>query len=545
MLNLLFISDSPKTDHIKSTLQPELKVIIDVVSDFDHGLKDVFEKRPATVCIQDQIGGVTGESVARHIQMLLGSSAPRFILLHSGNGKARAINGLFEHLIDLNQANDTLYDDIKNTLKTLLGDQWEKIYIPPKLVPASVRSSVALPEEAREDADRLVDDFISDLETSGFSIADEQPPELSTSDNLLNEKNAVPQLKPSRKPENSLPTVESDRAQSLSDDLAELLIQEADKAKHADSPVLVSSAVEQPDVAPAVLPEPTPVAEKLPPPAARKSPAPRKASSGEIPAKKISAPKPGTDDAKSVATTALPPQEPPAQEPVPAPPAPSAAAEFRISHDDDFSHPEEQIPEDLLLAFEENYRSESSFLRRGVVIALVCLVCVAAGGWFLVTQRPQLLAALTQRIMPTSTPKQAPPLPSPPPAASKPIATPVPPPVTAPSLPSFVPKDGLDPSYGSKNPGWERYAGKNAEFRLFRTSGRIQALQVVALKGAPLSDTYIKSVLQEFTGASAYQVTSSEVKSGVRVESGKVQDKAEVKIYRKNGTVKAFVVSVN
>jgi hypothetical protein len=545
MLNLLFISDSPKADHIKSALQPELKVIIDVVSDFDHGLKDVFEKRPATVCIQDQIGGVTGESVARHIQMLLGSSAPRFILLHSGNGKARTINGLFEHLIDLNQANDTLYGDIKNTLKTLLGDHWEKIYIPPKLAPASVRSSVALPEEAREDADKLVDDFISDLETSGFSVVDEQPPELFPSDNVLDEKNAVPQAEPSRKPEDSSPTVESDRAQSLSDDLAELLIQEADKAKHADSPVLVSPAVEQPAVAPAVLLEPAPGGEKLPPPAVRKSPAPRKASSGEIPAKKIPAPKSGTEDTKSAATTALQPPEPPAQEPVPLPPAPPAAAEFRINHDDDFSHPEEQIPEDLLLAFEENYRSESSILRRGIVIALVCIVCAAAGGWFLVTQKPQLLAALKQRIMPASTPKQALPLPSPLPAVSKPVAAPVPPPVTAPSLPSFVPKDGLDPSYGSKNPGWERYVGKNAEFRLFRASGRAQALQVLAIKGAPLSDLYIKSALREFAGAEGYQITSSSVKSGVRVESGKVQDKAEVKIYRKNGTVKAFVVSVN
>jgi len=75
MLNLLFISDSPKVEYIKSVLQPVLKVIIDVVADFDHGLKDVFEKRPGTVCIQDQIGGVTGESVARHIQMLLSTSS--------------------------------------------------------------------------------------------------------------------------------------------------------------------------------------------------------------------------------------------------------------------------------------------------------------------------------------------------------------------------------------------------------------------------------------------------------------------------------------
>ena len=84
MLNLLFISDSPKVELIRKELQAVLKVMIDVVTDFDRGMKDVFEKRPATICIQDNIGNVSGESVARHVQMLLGSGAPTFILLHSG-----------------------------------------------------------------------------------------------------------------------------------------------------------------------------------------------------------------------------------------------------------------------------------------------------------------------------------------------------------------------------------------------------------------------------------------------------------------------------
>ena len=92
MLNLLIISNSPKALQIQKFIQPLIKAKIDVVGDFDHGLKDVFEKRPATVIIQEQIAGVTGESVARHIQMLLGASAPTFILLHKGNGKARASN---------------------------------------------------------------------------------------------------------------------------------------------------------------------------------------------------------------------------------------------------------------------------------------------------------------------------------------------------------------------------------------------------------------------------------------------------------------------
>src|ERR1035438_3541339 len=96
MLNLLIISNSPKAELIQNFMQPLIKAKIDVVVDFDHGLKDVFEKRPATVIIQEQIAGVSGESVARHIQLLLGSGAPTFIVLHEGSARIRPVKGLFE-----------------------------------------------------------------------------------------------------------------------------------------------------------------------------------------------------------------------------------------------------------------------------------------------------------------------------------------------------------------------------------------------------------------------------------------------------------------
>lgn len=531
MLNLLFISDSPKTEHIKSVLQPELKVIIDIVNDFDHGLKDVFEKRPATVCIQDQIGGVTGESVARHIQMLLGASAPTFILLHSGNGKARMINGLFEHLIDLSQANDTLSGEIKSTLKTLLGDHWEKIYIPPKLAPASVRSSVALPEESREDADRLVDDFISDLETSGFLVADEQPPAVFAPE-ALQQEGQVPQTDTSRTPENRSAATES--IQEFTDDVVDKLLEEARKSRNVSATELSVEAVQHIDVDRQSRPEAEVDSVKPSSPGMEAKPSPVKPSSAK-PAP-VKPPTPALPKKKHKEVVA-----PEAEPQVPQPPIVPAAAEFRISQD--VAPEDDHIPEDLLLAFEENYRSESPLLRRGVVIALVCVLC-AAGGWFLFTQKPQLLMSLKQRITAVFSTKPTPPAPAAPPAVPKPVAADAPPTVTVPSLPSFVPKDGLDSSYGAKNPGWERYVGKNAEFRLFSASGRMQALQVIAVKGAPLSESYIASVLQEFAGASGYQITSSSVKAGVRVENGMVPDKAEVKIYKQNGVVKAFVVSV-
>ncbi|NVN89911.1 MAG: hypothetical protein HXX11_04840 [Desulfuromonadales bacterium] len=150
MLNLLFISNSPKIQPIQEIMQPLIKAKIDVVSDFDHGLKDVFEKRPATVIIQEQISGVTGESVARHIQLLLGNGAPKFVLLHEGNTKIKPIPGLFEHVIDLNQPGRTLVAEILSALKQICGVEWEKVAIDrPPSIPAA-QSPVRTVQKERE-----------------------------------------------------------------------------------------------------------------------------------------------------------------------------------------------------------------------------------------------------------------------------------------------------------------------------------------------------------------------------------------------------------
>lgn len=525
MLNLLFISDSPKAEYVKGALQPLLKVIIDVVTDFDHGLRDVFEKRPATVCIQDQIGGVTGESVARHIQMLLGNSAPTFILLHSGNGKARAIKGLYEHLVDLNQPNAALAEEIKNTLKSLLGDQWEKIYIPPKLSPAVVRASVSVPEESREDADKLVDDFLSDLETSGFSATDAQSPAKSAPDLLFGDKAVAPQSETPWELDNVTGTVESERAQAINDDLAELLLMEQEKIISDKKQAAVSSSANiKPELAPADASKPSapPVTTQTVGVSGPSAPAQKEAV-------KILSEKPVVTaiEKKDTRNAAVQVTVPTA----------SPAAEFRISHD---TPADDHIPEDLFLAFEENYRSESLFMRRSVIIGIVCAVFVV-GGWYFVKQRPQLINSLKQRLMPSSAAKR-PPVALP---AQKPVPPPVQQPVLTPPLPTFIPQDGHDSSFAVKNPGWERYVGKLNEFRIFSVSGRIQALQVLAVKDAPISESLLKSVMQEFVGKQEYRITSLSTKAGVRVEKGIIQDKGEIIIYRKNGALKAFVMSVN
>lgn len=161
MINLLFISNNPSSELLKDYFLQILKMRIEVVNDFDQGLKDVFEKRPAVVCIQDQIGGVSGESVARHIQLLLGKDASHFILLHDGNPKARIVPGLFNYLIDLSAPFETVCESLFKALHTVLGSHWDAIYSPPpeELEQPFVKDSDS---DRAVAADQLIEDFLAE-----------------------------------------------------------------------------------------------------------------------------------------------------------------------------------------------------------------------------------------------------------------------------------------------------------------------------------------------------------------------------------------------
>lgn len=162
MLNLQIISDSSKADIIMARLQTMLRVKIDILGDFDLGLKEVFEKRPAVVLIQEQITGVSAENAARHIQMLLGNGAPKFILMHEGNHSLQPIKGLFEYVVDLNMPAVKFFEDLLLILKLIYGDQWDRIFIRSADV-ASLKSDAQEPFSCVEAEETLVDELFSEL----------------------------------------------------------------------------------------------------------------------------------------------------------------------------------------------------------------------------------------------------------------------------------------------------------------------------------------------------------------------------------------------
>jgi len=113
------------------------------------------------------------------------------------------------------------------------------------------------------------------------------------------------------------------------------------------------------------------------------------------------------------------------------------------------------------------------------------------------------------------------------------------------SLPSFIPKEGLDPTYGKDNPGWENYRGQTNEYRVFREKGgAIKAIQVIDRSGAGIQESFYTSILKELAGATAMRPTSSEIKEGYEIRRGDLAGLQLVQ-YRdaQGGRMRGFVIT--
>jgi hypothetical protein len=113
------------------------------------------------------------------------------------------------------------------------------------------------------------------------------------------------------------------------------------------------------------------------------------------------------------------------------------------------------------------------------------------------------------------------------------------------ALPVFIPRAGLDKSYSTANPGWERYKGVVTEFKVFREGESIKAIQVIDRGGQGVPDAFMKMVLQQLTKIPSYAVVSSEKKDGYEIQRGQVADNLKVVYYRdaEGGRLRAFVMT--
>jgi hypothetical protein len=492
MLNLLIISDNSKAFIMLDRLQPMLSLKIDIISDFDQGLKEVLEKRPATVIIQDEIGGVSSENVIRHVRMLLGSGSPSFILLHQGGKAVSPVKGLYEYVADLSLPAAAFFEKLLSSLKEIYSSRWDKVYIKP------VADEVALMPQAelshQHESEKLVDELFSEL-SDELDLAD------------ADSGNASP-VKVKNEPELV-------HLATKTEEIAALLVEAAKEAR-----------------------EDKPVANSLPSADSHQSAGHEKSqpvlhdnSRGE----KVNTDRVDSRVARSA--TAIPAAE-----------SNPSKGGFKqpAGEQGPFQSGQSQVADDILVSFEKNYRADSSSLKTVLLIALA-IAAVLAASWYLFGQNTDLLSIFQK--------KQTQPAVTAPKAVSAPV-TPVQKPVSsspkplskvADTLPSFIPAGSRDNGFIGKGPGWERYLTSSHDFRLFRTNGRIRAVQVLSAGNRPIGDAFLKSALQELAGGIELKIVTSQKKQELLQQRYIVNGRAELLTYR-NRTSKdllAFVLSID
>jgi len=511
---MLFISDNKKIDSIVKKLQPCIRLKVSVERDFDCGLNDVFEKSHDVVFIQNQIAGVTGESVARHVKLLLVGRAPKFIFLHDGDAKVKPIKGLIEQVIDLSLAEEAVVADILEKLTIVLGFEWQDIFthsipqggdfvafMPP--VEASGESSQPdsfgdTPEtEAAApvlNADQFPESFSgTDFDesfagTTAFDIqrADAISEELMAMDVekialILDGDDQTEERIPPAEP--IFTTADND---SYIDDLSASL---SGISTAAASNKAITDTVAVPVSSPLAVDEFTPKPQLMP----------------------ESAPPPNIDK----------PHSPPE---LPSDNGGGTAA-------DSLQTP----PQGVQWAFEGEPTLKKRSWKWYQVVELLLVISLLAGGWYFVSQKthpPQ--SAVEDAKLPVT--------PAKPPVGQKTVQAHQ---SESAALPSFIPSVGLDPAFSTQNPGWERYVGEAVEFRLFRENGKLRAVQVKANDGNIIADTLLQEILVELIGSGEYSVTSTEEKLGFQLSHAAVKGKAELLIYRKKSAIHAAVVSLD
>ncbi|TGU74488.1 hypothetical protein E4633_03225 [Geomonas terrae] len=219
----------------------------------------------------------------------------------------------------------------------------------------------------------------------------------------------------------------------------------------------------------------------------------------------------------------------------------------------------ETVAEALRKAQQTKRRRPYLFIVPVLLLLAVPLVSYLAGKMSAPPEKP--VAKPGSPYKPGSTPpavqtapKTAAPVQSPVPVA--PPAAKVTPAPSAPVQPQAAPKKGieklpemlegtkLDAEYGRKNPGWVRYVGLRAEYKLFKENNLYRAIQVIPVSGGVISDDLFKRVLRQFGAVESYRVESSAPKDGYVIEQCSAPGDLALTIYRHKDSskIKALVV---
>jgi len=112
-------------------------------------------------------------------------------------------------------------------------------------------------------------------------------------------------------------------------------------------------------------------------------------------------------------------------------------------------------------------------------------------------------------------------------------------------LPDFIPRYGFDKHFGAANPGWERYKGLVTEFKVFRESGAIKAIQVIDRGGRGVPESFMKGVLKQVADKPLFTLETSEKTDGYQIQRGYLAPNLKIIYYRDadGEKLRAFVLN--
>jgi hypothetical protein len=132
--------------------------------------------------------------------------------------------------------------------------------------------------------------------------------------------------------------------------------------------------------------------------------------------------------------------------------------------------------------------------------------------------------------------------------AVKPMASPPPAQTVLPvqELPKFIPRVAPDSLFALAHPGWERYEADSLEYNIYRESGRIKAIQVMAGINGVITVPFFKSCVRETAGNEEYSMQGAETRNDFKIIRGTLLNKGEVAIYQKmpEGAIRGFVLTM-
>lgn len=112
-------------------------------------------------------------------------------------------------------------------------------------------------------------------------------------------------------------------------------------------------------------------------------------------------------------------------------------------------------------------------------------------------------------------------------------------------LPLFIPQVPPDPGYSASHPGWECYRSDALEYLVYREQGSVRAVQVLSQARGAITASFLKTCIRLSSGQEKFVTRKSELRSGMKVTTGTLQNGGELVVYRvmPGGEIRGFVVS--